>query len=318
MEQPIRVLRITDDKPGHLAQSAGLVAALGRLARVDVTDVPALPAPAAIAHWLTARMPPTIAANWQEPASSQSLVVCCGHATHLTALAARRACGGRLVALMRPSLPIGLFDLVVAPRHDDLPESSRVLLTEGVLNPLTAEGAHRPDVGLILIGGPSRHHDWDKSRILGQVEAVARDRPHTHWILTTSRRTPPTTTEALSAMGLPNLQVIPLAQTGPGWVVRHLADAGTAWISEDSVSMVYEALTAGVAVGLLAVPARAGRGSRVARGVAGLIQSGRVARLTLGTAIPELPTLPPLAEADRIARIILDRWFTSADRPRPT
>jgi mitochondrial fission protein ELM1 len=70
---------------------------------------------------------------------------------------------------MRPSLPVWLFDLVVVPRHDELPEGGRIVLTEGVLNPLTADGAHNPDAGIILIGGPSRHHDWDKTQMLRQV-----------------------------------------------------------------------------------------------------------------------------------------------------
>jgi len=311
VRDPLRIFRVTDDKPGHQTQSSGLVAALSRQTKVVVTDVPALPSAAALSAWLTGRLPRAMATSEtrSDDNAKDRLVVCCGHATHLTALAARRAWGGHLLALMRPSLPVWLFDLVVVPRHDELPEGGRIVLTEGVLNPLTADGAHNPDAGIILIGGPSRHHDWDKTGMLQQVETIAKDQPDVHWTLTTSRRTPPTTAAALSALELPNLEVMPLMRTGPGWVGRQLAASGSAWISEDSVSMIYEGLTAGVRVGLLTVPLRDGGGGRAARGLDALLRAERVVRLLPDGSVPTVQQHPPLAEADRIARTVLGRWF---------
>ncbi|MES9888141.1 MAG: ELM1/GtrOC1 family putative glycosyltransferase, partial [Candidatus Sedimenticola sp. 6PFRAG1] len=62
--------------------------------------------------------------------------------------------------------------------------------------------------------------------------------------------------------------------TGPGWVAEKLAESSVAWVTEDSVSMVYESLTAGVEVGLLSVPEKSE--SRVSRGLSCLVKDGLV------------------------------------------
>lgn len=63
----------------------------------------------------------------------------------------------------------------------------------------------------------------------------------------------------------------------PGWVARHLAHASAAWVSQDSVSMVYEALGSGAPVGILSVPRRHGsRKSRILSGLETLEKEGMV------------------------------------------
>ena len=307
----LRVCRVSDDRAGHLAQTAGLAAALGTLTPVLETQVRRGHAATALAGWLIgSSLPadgPSIAVGNAALRGTADLILCCGHATHLTGLALRRAVGGRLVVLMRPSLPNCLFDLVVAPRHDGLSESGRVLLTDGVLNPLTTTGLHDPRRGLMLLGGPSRHHGWDEGAVLEQVRTLAAASPGVAWALTTSRRTPASTLQVLTSLSLPNLAVTPLGSTPPGWVAQQLADCATVWITEDSVSMVYEALTAGVAVGLLQVPVR--RDSRVVRGMRALAAAGRVTPFAAWQGGEPLARGEPLAEADRVAKEILRRWF---------
>ena len=307
----LRIWRVSDGKPGHQAQGSGLCAALRMHTPIFETEVSPLPLASALAKCLggtSCSVAKSVgAAMGVVPCELPDLVLCCGHATHLTGLALRRAVGGRLVVLMRPSLPACLFDLVVAPRHDGLSESGRVLLTDGVLNPLTAAGRHDPCRGLVLLGGPSRHHNWDEGAILEQVKAIAAGSPDVAWALTTSRRTPAATLQVLTSLSLPNLAVTPLESTQPGWVAKQLADCATAWITEDSVSMVYEALTAGVAVGLLQVPVR--RDSRVVRGMRALAATGRVTPFAAWQPGEPLARGEPLAEADRVAQEILRRWF---------
>jgi hypothetical protein len=70
--------------------------------------------------------------------------------------------------------------------------------------------------------------------------------------------------------------------------------------------MVYEALTAGVGVGLLETPRH--RKDRVTRGIDALIESGRVTPFANWTGEMPLRRInPPLAEADRVAAEILRR-----------
>lgn len=151
--------------------------------------------------------------------------------------------------------------------------------------------------------------------MIQQVRTVVQGSDAITWTLTTSRRTPPETEAALVDLDLPNLKVEPVAQTPRGWVGDRLNECGLVWVSEDSVSMVYEALTAGAKVGLLEVPAK-GNGSRVACGVAELEQAGRVSRFA--NPLPELLTQDPqdcFNEAGRAAGVLLERFDMSGSKP---
>jgi uncharacterized protein len=160
----------------------------------------------------------------------------------------------------------------------------------------------------MLIGGPSRHHAWSDSAIAGQVAEIVRRDGATHWTLTTSRRTPPRTVALLRDIKAPNLAIVPFAETDRHWLPAQLARAARAWVSEDSVSMVYEALTAGTATGLLAVPRR--RASRISRGMDYLMRDRLVTPFSAwqqGTALA--PPVTPFNEAARVAAWIRTPWF---------
>ncbi|MGC6456220.1 MAG: mitochondrial fission ELM1 family protein [Coraliomargaritaceae bacterium] len=294
------VWRITDGKPGHEAQSAGLVSALGRLCEVDCYDLPPLGGWVAFRHWLFRDFPE--GGELPDP----DFIVGAGHRTHATLLAARRARGGKAVVLMRPSLPVCWFDWCLVPAHDRPKEKENVVVTQGVLNAMEPALDASIERGLILIGGPSAHYDWDTEGLLDQVRRVVRADPAVRWVCTTSRRTPKATECELLALDESNLEVVPFAQTTSGWVALRLQERGLVWVSEDSVSMVYEALTAGARVGLLGVPKK-GSVSRVARGVDALLESGRI--VLFADPLPDLSTTNQngigFNEADRCARCLL-------------
>lgn len=255
---PICIWRIVDGKPGHESQTAGLVQALGDMAQVDVYDLPVSGRLTALSQWLCGRF----SAGKDLPAPD--LILGAGHGTHLSVLAAKRRFGGRAVILMQPSLPLRLFDLCLIPEHDDPADLPNVVQTYGVLNTIRPAANASLVRGLVLIGGPSTHHGWDTEGIVAQVVACAQANRDVEWVLTTSRRTPDLSEAALLALDEPNLKVVPFAQTERGWVAERLQECGLAWVSEDSVSMVYEALSSGARVGLLQVPAK-GKSSRVIR-----------------------------------------------------
>ncbi len=289
------VWRLTDGKPGHESQTLGLVQALARRRPVECHDVPV-----AACHPFSDLLSHRFPAGAGLPAPD--LLIGAGRATHLPLLAARRARGGRALVLMRPSLPAVLFDLCLVPEHDRPRPRPNLLTTRGALNPLTAAGPHHADRGLVLIGGPSRHHRWDGEGLLAQLERLFADRAGVRFTVTDSRRTPAGFLAALEPLLPRGSRLVPLAETDPGWVAQRLAESGEAWVTEDSVSMVYEALTAGCRVGLLALPV-AGAG-RVARGVERLLAEGWVGRA--GEEPP--PPRKGFNEADRCAGEILARW----------
>ena len=87
------------------------------------------------------------------------------------------------------------------------------------------------------------------------------------------------------------------------------AGAGLVWVSEDSVSMVYEALTAGCATGILAVPARRHGKKKLQQGIEALARDGLVTTFAHWQNKTPLQTPARLFdEAARVAAWILDKW----------
>ena len=234
------------------------------------------------------------------------LIIGAGHRTHLPMLRARRARGGRIVVLMRPSLPLSWFDLCLVPAHDRITAGDNVWLTRGALNSIIRSETKDPRSGVILIGGPSKHYLWDEPELLAQIGRVATRLPAVQWRMTDSARTPAATRRALTQLRYQNLIHTPVSETPPGWVTDRLADAAYVWVTADSMSMLYEALTAGAAVGLLDVPAR--QGGRLVKAIAQLATEGLVVRYQDWQAGADLrrPADAP-NEAVRAARHILDR-----------
>ena len=300
------VWQFRDGKKGHESQSDGLLSALGRQTRIVTHQFEAGDCRHSFWAWLLRRFPP----GRRLPAPD--LIIGAGHRTHGPVLAARRSCGGRIVLLMRPTLPLSWFDFAVIPEHDAPPERDRVLSTRGVLNPI--EAASRPDPlkGLILLGGPSRHHDWADDQIIEQLKPILAAAPEVGWTLTNSRRTPETALSALKSLECESLTIVPHQQTASGWVAARLAECGRVWVSEDSISMIFEALTAGAQVGLLRVPAKPEE-MRVMAAVEQLKEEGRVAVVADSKVTPASNPIR-LAEADRVADWLLENLHGSSGK----
>ena len=289
----IKVWCVTDDKAGHKNQLVGLVNALSRIQDVDC-------------QWLSLHDK----AAWPSK-SGPTLIFAVGISTVVPALKLRWRYGGKMVLLMKPFWPLWLFDLCLFPRHDGVKPSKKVFNTIGAINPVTFSDQSDPSRGLILIGGASIHYSWSDNKMVEQVLHLVKQQHDINWTLTTSRRTPKTFLPALEK-ALANADVIknnkinlvPLEQTGGDWLQQQYRDCGVIWVSEDSVSMVYESLSSGAVTGVLNVPRL--KDSRVSKGLDQLIVEGRVMRMESGKLIPA--TLhEPLREADRAAQIIVEQ-----------
>lgn len=298
VQSPQVIWVVSDNKPGHVNQSLGLAEALARATPTTIYTLPALPAWRAWLGLLLKRRP-------HPPLPSPDLILGAGHATHLSMLALRRAHGGRAVVLMKPSVPRSQFDLCLIPQHDGVAEDTHTLVTEGALNRIRPSSTLDPKHGLLLIGGNSPHFEWDTAAVQHQLQSVLAHTPDIHWTLTSSRRTPEDFLTQLPPR--PNLTVVPHTATSPDWLPAQLARSGTVWVTPDSVSMVYEALTAGANVGVFDLPANPK--SRVAGAIAHLADAQRITRFANWCKSGLLhPNLHPLAEADRCAAWILD-WL---------
>lgn len=299
---------VTDNKPGHRNQLQGLVNALERALDCEQSlDV----------RWIEMSSTRTGRARqlWQAKKlltgqAKPNFILCCGHRTHWLSLRLHWLSRVKLVVLMRPSLPMHWFDLCVVPQHDGEYTNRNVIQTQGVLNKISPNIRHEKDPGaptnaLVMIGGPSKHYDWNNEDMLAQLRTLQSLLPaDTQWTITTSRRTPLNFESQLHSLENEFCQLVPAAKTDSDWLPAQLAQCTQAWVSEDSVSMVYESLSSGAQVGLLRVPVK--QTNRITRGVQALLQSkvlATVDKLNQSGALPNAK--PPLQEADAVARAML-------------
>ena len=267
MTDPIIIWQVSDNKRGHENQSSGLISALSRQIPLEVVQINVATDKAS--WWQALRGLFPSAARLQQP----DLIIGTGSQTHSTIIAASRATKAPSVLIMSPPKGLtSLFDLCIAPEHD-LRSGSNVITTKGAMNMIEPGSDKNQQSGLFLIGGPSEHHGWDESMLIRQIAQILDANPSIQWTLTSSRRTPPSTTAQLEKLSKEQLKVIPVEATDKDWLPRELSMTAHVWVTEDSVSMVYEALSSGAKVGLLPIPRKSTR-SRVVCGLESLKQDG--------------------------------------------
>jgi mitochondrial fission protein ELM1 len=288
----MHLVRICDGKRGHENQSLGLAEALARRAPVTRQDLT-----------VSGRGILGSGALARQSAPQTDLVLGAGHATHPGVLRTARARSARSVILMKPSLPRSWFDLCIVPEHDGIDEDDHTWLSLGALNPVRPAAQKDPRLVLVLVGGPSRHNGWDCEQLVGQMEQLLPRLESA--LLVTSRRTPPSTAQRLHR--LVGDALMRFDAVAPDWLAQTMPRASVIWVTEDSVSMAYEAASAGAAVGLLEVPGL--RPGRTREALRALRQSARAVTLQDHLAgVPMVPPAQPLQEAERIAERLLARW----------
>jgi len=298
VKQPLTIWILGDGKPGHENQSLGLAEAIARRTECEIHGISSRPLRHALA---SARKLP-----------KPDLIIAAGHSTHVLLCWFSRHYRAKSIVLMRPSLPSALFDMVIAPQHDFAiapPASDRLLLTRGAINRVRPAANAVRGGALVLLGGPSKQHGWDSDQMRGMLSKIAARTPNLE--VADSRRTPGEFFDSLDFIPVRHSH----CETPQGWLAERLATAAEVWVTEDSVSMVYEALTGGARVGILPVP-RIRDGARVIRGLDQLVKSGRITRFEAWEKCPQLHAHPePLAEADRAADWVLAGTHGEPDSP---
>lgn len=301
------IWRFSDGRAGHDSQSKGLASALGALLGCDCYDL-RLPVSLSGYGWgLLKKFP--LARDLPDP----DLLIGAGHATHLPMLLARYARGGRALVLMKPSLPAQLFDLCLIPEHDRVNSANNIIPTVGPLNLLRAGGQLSSDRGLILIGGESKHFVWDADHLLQQLKQII-EREDIYWTIADSPRTAASTRKHLQTLNNDRIDYIAYGDTNSPGLGDLLQQAATVWVSEDSMSMIYEALSTGAAVGVIRVPRKSR--SRLT-GVAQSLAEKRMLVLFDEWLSGQALAAPAsaLSESRRCALAISERFGWSAAKP---
>lgn len=230
----MQILVLTDGKKGHENQSLGLAEALLRRGEGDFTLL-------------------STEKKADEFPTPPDLIIGTGHSTHLPLLRFAKRFRCPSVVIMKPSLPSGLFSHCLIPEHDlKDPTKTRgnIIATKGALNRIPESVPPKEAKGLIMIGGPSKHFEWQPAPVLVAIEHIVSSQPDLHWTLGDSRRTPESFLTELLKMDLP-LTVAPHQGSGGTWLRDEMLASQTAWITPDSTSMLFEALTAGCRLGTL-------------------------------------------------------------------
>lgn len=267
--EPLTILILSDGRPGHYHLAEGVAAAISRRRPVDVQHVRILRRVVApvrgMAHALTLGIPPAAIlrhgySGEQSSIRPARLVISAGGETVAANAAAARLLGAdniycgtlKHIAPERFSLIITSYDrfrakprhlVALKPSHIDPDDIARRSV------PAPAAGALPGRLGL-LIGGDSGlfHFDDADWRALYDLMTSSAGGTATRWVVSTSRRTPDAVGDALAKMAAqpngPILEFIDYRTAGPGTLPRLFAAVDGVVVTEDSSTMLSEAVCA--------------------------------------------------------------------------
>ena len=294
----MHIVYVSDGKAGHRSQAVGLYKAMQRQSNIEVTfqeiSIQELP----IFSLLKAIWARRFGLFEKKP---DYIFGVGSHTQARVLLLGRVYPKAKTVIMMKPNFPVNWFDYAIIPQHDGVKESMHVITTQGALNPIVNENRHQPNRILIALGGNSKRHQWNDEKVLSSIQRLVENNVHATFILTTSRRTPDTFLETLPQQNFySKLQIFPVEHTPQGWVFEEMQKAEAVWVTEDSVSMIFEALTAGCKVGVIKINRL--KEDRITRSIDQIIQSNLVSDETF---IEMLVEPHAFKEAERVATCLL-------------
>lgn len=266
---PLRILILSDGRPGHYHLAEGVAAAIARRRPVQVERMELKRrrvAPGRTLAWmLAAKASPSLILNIGygarfDPAATYDLVVSAGGDTLAANVAAARAfnaanifCGTlRHIAAEDFSLVISSY-----ARHASLTRHLVALKPNGIdpdsLAPRPSAAARHgqaPRIAGLLVGGDSgyfRYTDAEWQRLASFLDETNKA-TGTRWIVSNSRRSPDAVSDRLLARSKdadsPIAEFIDFRTAGPGTLPRLFASVEAVLCTEDSSTMISEAVCA--------------------------------------------------------------------------
>lgn len=247
----MHIVYVSDGKAGHRSQAVGLYTAMQRQSANEVTFEEVFIDQLPVFSLFSAIFKKSVVALKQQP----DYIFGVGSHTQLRVLLLGRVYPkAKTIIQMKPNFPVTWFDYAIIPEHDGVEASEHVITTQGALNPIVNEQRHQQNRFLIALGGSSKRHEWNEAKVLASIQQIVDLHPQAEIILTTSRRTPKQFLDHLNEKACASrLKVFPVEQTPQGWIFEEMQKAEAVWVTEDSVSMIFEALTAGCRVGIIEI-----------------------------------------------------------------
>lgn len=322
----LRVLLLSDGRPGHYHLAEGVCAALRRLRPIDVTtlriDRGRMPTRLLTGALRAGLMTPAMVLRAGYGVSRATvpeadLVISAGGDTIAANVAAARLTGAPNIfcGTLRHATPAEMTLTVSSyARHESRP-GHIVCLKPTAMDPdelgrpavVPAFGPlHPPRTAALLIGGDSGlfHYTQAEWRRLITFLAEQHAAHGTRWLVSTSRRTPDAVADAIGDAGADArsgvAEVLDYRTAGPGTLPRLMGSADVVLCTEDSSTMISETIAARLpVVGISPAdhafkPEEADyRALMIARGWARFVP---LAELTPESFLKELARVRPLAE----------------------
>ena len=239
------IWRFTDGKAGHDKQSLALVDSLMNQTKCRLFDFNVKSQRNPILNIIFKNY------NLREGIAKPDIAIGAGHKTHLHLLAVKRCLNAKIVVIMKPSLPLLFFDLCIIPKHDGIKKGANVINTQSSLVSFNSNLKKKENTGLILIGGPSKHYFWDSKKVLVEICKISKKFKFRRLLLSTSRRTPIDFLDQLNEINISDIKVYEYSKIKSDWLDKHINKVKHIWVTNDSYSMVSEALASGADVDII-------------------------------------------------------------------
>jgi len=307
----LKIKMFLDGRPGHEKQTKGIVQELGYLVKTEVSEITIRKKSfwQELFGWVGYYF-------WRNSSLVEEqvrfdLIIGTGSRTHIPMLLYKKKHGTPVVTCMSPSpLLINEFDLCCVPQHDGLKNQENIFQTIGPPNCSVSKNEHLANHGLILLGGiDTKSHHWCTGTIEKYLTFLLNDQKIQYWTITSSPRTPEKTSLMVELLieQYEGVEFFRFEETEKGWIENQYNLNKFVWVTADSMSMVYEALTAGCHVGLLPVVWEKKK-SKFRRSEEFLIKEGFVVSLdSWGQSDGWWPSRGALNEAARCAKEIVKR-----------
>ncbi len=268
--RPLNILILSDGRPGHYHLSDGVAAAIGRrmpvsVQRIEIERRSAMPG-RVLASGLQIGLSPSLLLRLGYGGATSALppadiVISAGGDTLAANVAAARLLGAENIfcGTLR-HLPPEAFGLIISSyaRHANLPRHLVALKPNGLdpdslpsraWHPTPGQG-RPPGIAGLLVGGPSGLFHWQDAEWRRLVEFLRGSHAAhgTRWVVSTSRRTPDSAADLLQEAATdpsgPIAELIDFRRAGAGTLPRLLAGVEAALVTEDSSTMMSEAVCA--------------------------------------------------------------------------
>jgi len=228
-----------DGKKGHEKQSEAFLESLSKKIEIKIYKIKALSVTKNLFYFFFRKF------DKKKLLPKPDFLIGTGHKTHLNLLFDKKYYGGKTVVIMKPSLSLNFFDLCIIPSHDLSKNYKNTIATFGPINNLRGATNKNKNKGLILLGGLSKHFEWCNNEVAEHISNIIFENNSIDITIFNSRRTPKNFLNLLKRKLKKPIEIIRYKDKDSDLITKKMENAQYIWVTEDSLSMIYESIAVG-------------------------------------------------------------------------